>query len=215
MSKKKTENSGGKSKSAEAFTRAVAALKRGEVIVFPTETLYGLGADAFNKTAVERIVSLKGRNPENPIPVIIADREMLNDVVTEVSPVAQKLIERFWPGPLTLVLPAKKNLSEQLLNRDGGIGIRISSHPLAARLARELGHPLTATSANLSAKEPARTVAEAKGYFSDKLEIFLDGGRLEGSKGSTVVEIVENNLRIIREGEVSWQELEKALKGAL
>lgn len=215
MSKKKTENSGGKSKSAEAFTRAVAALKRGAVIVFPTETLYGLGADAFNKTAVERIVSLKGRNPENPIPVIIADREMLNDVVTEVSPVAQKLIERFWPGPLTLVLPAKKNLSEQLLNRDGGIGIRISSHPLAARLARELGHPLTATSANPSGKEPARTVAEAKGYFSDKLEIFLDGGRLEGSKGSTVVEIVENNLRIIREGEVSWQELEKALKGAL
>ena len=211
MSRKKIENSERKGVSAKVFSRAVDALKRGEVIVFPTETFYGLGADAFNETAVEQVVFLKGRKPENPIPVIIAGREMLKDIVTDVPTVARKLMERFWPGPLTLVLPGKKNLPAPLLNRGGGVGVRISSHPLATRLARELGRPLTATSANPSGKEPARAIEEAIGYFAGKLEIFLDGGRLEGRKGSTVVEIVRGKLRIVREGEIALSDLEKTL----
>jgi len=211
VSKKKIENSEERGSSAELFSRAVDALKRGEVIVFPTETFYGLGADVFNESAVERVVSLKGRDPENPISIIATDREMLRDVVTDVPTAARKLIDRFWPGPLTLVLPGKKNLPAPLLNQYGGVGVRISSHPLAASLTRELGHPITATSANPSGKEPARTVAEAKSYFSGRLEVFLDGGRLEGRKGSTVVEIVRGKLRIIRAGEITLADLEKAL----
>ena len=211
MSRKKTENSEEKSSGAELFSRAIVALKRGEVIVFPTETFYGLGADAFNGTAVEQVISLKGRNPEKPIPIIVADREMLKSVVAEIPRIAQRLMDRFWPGPLTLVLPAKKNLPASLLNLDGGVGVRISSHPLATQLARELGRPLTATSANPSGKEPARTIKEAMSYFSGRLEIFLDGGRLKGKKGSTVVEIVHGKLRIVREGEISSQELERAI----
>lgn len=211
MSKQKTENSGARGRRAEAFSRAIDALRRGEVIVFPTETFYGLGADAFDEAAVGQVVSLKGRSPDQTVPIIVADREMLNSVVTHVSPAAQKLIDRFWPGPLTLVLPAKKNLPGPLLNRDGGVGVRISSHPLAARLARELSHPITATSANPSGREPARSVEEAMGYFSEKLEIFLDGGRLEGKKGSTVVEIVQDKLRIVREGEIPSEELKRIL----
>ncbi len=211
MSKKKTESSGKSGRRAEAFSRAIDALRRGEVIVFPTETFYGLGADAFNEAAVERVVSLKGRNPESPIPVIVADEKALEALVTEVPAVARRLVERFWPGPLTLILPAKKNLPAPLLNHSEGIGVRVSSHPLATRLARELGHPITATSANPSGREPARTVEEATGYFSGKLGVFLDGGRLEGKKGSTVVEIVQGKLRIIREGEISLADLEKVL----
>ncbi len=211
MSKKKIENSEDRGRSAEDFSRAIDALRRGKIIVFPTETFYGLGADAFNKAAVERVISLKGRHPENPIPIIVADEKMLKGVVTEIPPVAQRLIERFWPGPLTLVLPAKKNLPAPLLNHSGGVGVRVSSHPLATRLAHELGHPVTATSANPSGRKPARTVAEAMNYFSGRLEIFLDGGRLGGKKGSTVVEIVQGKLRIIREGEISLPDLEKAL----
>lgn len=211
MSKKRIENSGERGKTTEALSRAIEALKRGEVIVFPTETFYGLGADAFDAVAVERVVSVKGRDPENPIPIIIADEKMLREVVAEVPPVAQRLIGQFWPGPLTLILPAKKGLPAPLLNRDGGVGVRISSHPLATQLARGLGHPLTATSANPSGKEPVRTVKEAQTYFSDKLKIFLDGGRLGGKRGSTVMEVSGDGLRIIREGEISSQELGKAL----
>ena len=213
MSRRKIENSKERGRSAEVFYRAIDALKRGEVIVFPTETFYGLGADAFNEAAVQQVVLLKGRNPENPFPIIVADREMLKDVVTDIPPAALRLMDQFWPGPLTVVLPAKKNVARPLLNRVGGVGVRISSHPLAVRLTRELARPLTATSANLSGKEPARTVGEARSYFSGKLKIFLDGGSLGGKRGSTVVEIVQDKLRIIREGEIDSRELGKVLAG--
>jgi len=198
-----------KEKKAESFSAALEALQRGEPIVFPTETFYGLGADALNEDAVERVVSLKGRNPDSPIAVIIADREMLSQIVDGVSPVAQKLINRFWPGPLTLVLPAKEGLPAPLLNREGKIGVRVSSHPLATQLTRELGRPLTATSANPSGKEPARTLQEARTYFSGRVEVFLDGGTLAGKAGSTVAEVIESKLRFIREGEISAEELER------
>lgn len=207
MSRRETRSSRGKDKNAECCFPAAQALKRGEVIVFPTETFYGLGADALNETAVERVFSFKGRNPDNPIAVIVADQEMLAEIVTAIPPLAQRLMDRFWPGPLTLVLPAKKKLPQPLLNRDGSIGVRISSHPLAMQLARELGRPLTATSANLSGMEPARTVQEARVYFSGKVEIFVDGGMLTGKKGSSVVEVFQNELKIIREGEINSEQL--------
>lgn len=213
MSKRKIGSLSEKSAAGEPLSRALEALRRGEVIVFPTETFYGLGVDALDPAAVERVVRLKGRQSESPIAVIVADVAMLNEIVTDIPPVAERLIEVFWPGPLTLVLPARKGLPGALLNRDGGIGVRISSHPLAARLVREFGRPLTATSANPSGKEPARTIQEARSYFSGRLELFLDGGRLEGGKGSTVAGITGGQLKIIREGAIRAEELRTALAG--
>lgn len=209
MSRRKIESSE-RARGAE-LSRALQALKGGGVIVFPTETFYGLGADALNGAAVEEVVSLKGRDPRNPIPVIIANDGMLHRVAAEIPPLAQKLASRFWPGPLTLVLPARKSLPGPLLNSEGGIGVRVSSHPLATRLSRGLGGPITATSANPAGKEPARTLDEARAYFSGRVRVFVDGGRLRGRKGSTVVEIAGDRWRIIREGEISLKELETQL----
>ena len=211
MSKRKTERSEEKDRNADGFSRAVDALRRGDVIVFPTETFYGLAADALNPAAIDKILALKGRNPDNPIPLIVADRTMLEEAVREFPPIAQRLADRFWPGPLTLVLPAKARLAAPLLNRDGGVGVRISSHPLARRLSRELGRPITATSANPSGRAPARTIAEALNYFSEKLTVYLDGGVLAGEKGSTVVEVREGRLRTVREGEIGAAEIEACL----
>jgi len=171
VSKRETESSEEKDRNADVFSQAVEALRRGDVIVFPTETFYGLGADALNPAAIDKILLLKGRNPDSPIPLIVAERAMLEAVVREFSPIAQRLADRFWPGPLTLVLPAKERLPAPLLNRDGGVGVRISSHPLARRLSWELGRPITATSANLSGRAPARTIAEALTYFSGRLTL--------------------------------------------
>ena len=210
MSPKEIRSSRVKDKSAEALSSAVRALKRGEVIVFPTETFYGLGADAFGPGAVERVVSLKGRNADNPIAVIIGDQRMLTEIVTEIPLAAQKLMNHFWPGPLTLVLPARKGLPRPLLSREGKIGVRISSHPVAKQLPQALGRPVTATSANPSGAEPARTIQEARRYFSDKIEIFLDGGRLGGRQGSTVVEVLGDELKMIREGAISLHELQQS-----
>ena len=142
MSKTETANSKAQNKAPENLAVAVEALKRGHVIVFPTETLYGLGADALDEVAVEKVFQLKGRDPRNPIPVLVADREMLHTLIAKVPTVARKLMDRYWPGPLTLVLPGKKNIPKPLCNPAGGVGVRISSQPIAARLIKRLGRPV-------------------------------------------------------------------------
>jgi L-threonylcarbamoyladenylate synthase len=189
------------------LNQAIASLKRGDVIVFPTETVYGLGADALNPAAVEKVFRLKGRNPDTPIPIIVADQAMLKDLLEEIPPMARKLMERFWPGPLTLVLPAVPGTPKQLLNRTGGIGVRISSQPIATQLARELGRPLTATSANPSGRPAAATIEQAQNYFAGEIKIFIDGGKLPSKTGSSVVEVIDGRIKIIREGEISADSL--------
>jgi L-threonylcarbamoyladenylate synthase len=186
---------------------AIASLKRGDVIVFPTETVYGLGADALNGAAVEKVFHLKGRNPDAPIPIIVADQAMLQGLVEKIPPIARKLMEQFWPGPLTLVLPAAPDTPKQLLNRTGGIGVRISSQPMATQLALELGRPLTATSANPSGYQAASTIAQAQNYFAGVIENFLDGGKLPSKTGSSVVDVIDDRIKIIREGEISVEQL--------
>jgi L-threonylcarbamoyladenylate synthase len=194
-------------KSPENLKPAVEALKRGDLIIFPTETLYGLGADAFNTAAVERVFELKGRNRQNPVPVLIADAAMLSVLVDEIPPLAARLMDRFWPGPLTIVLPARKGTPEPLLNRRGAVGVRVSSQPVATALVKALGRPLTATSANPSGEPPARTLEEARRYFAGPVELFVDGGVLASTTGSTVVEVSGTNLKIIRAGEISAAKL--------
>jgi len=211
VSKNETENCRAIDKRADDLSRAVAALKRGEVIVYPTETLYGLGADALNLEAVEKVFQLKGRDPTNPIPVLIAGREMLGALVDEIPALAKTLMARFWPGPLTLVLPARRDVPRPLLNSSGAVGVRISSQPIATELVRALGHPLTATSANPSGLTPARTVQQAKNYFAGEIEVFIDAGELISKSGSTVVGISANGVRIIREGEIGKSELQSAV----
>lgn len=196
---------------ADNLAAAVAALSRGDVIVFPTETLYGLGADALNFTAVEKVFQLKGRDPNNPFPVLVSDRAMLNSLVENISPLAEKLMERFWPGPLTLVMPARADIPRPLVNATGGIGVRISSQPIASEIVRMLGRPLTATSANPSGQPPARTMAQARDYFSGKIKILIDGGEMISKTGSTVAAVAGNKITILRAGEIVKSELEMAL----
>jgi L-threonylcarbamoyladenylate synthase len=193
------------------LTDAVAALRRGDVIVFPTETLYGLGADALNISAVEKVFQLKGRDPNQPFPVLVSDRSMLESLVWQIVPLAEKLMARFWPGPLTLVLPARPNIPKPLVNSAGGVGVRISNQLVAQEILKMLGRPLTATSANPSGQPAAHSVAQARAYFSGKIEIFLDGGELASRTGSTIAEVVGNKIKIIRAGEITKSELEMAL----
>jgi L-threonylcarbamoyladenylate synthase len=196
---------------SDALSGALAALRRGDIIVFPTETLYGLGADALAGAAVEKVFQLKGRDSNNPLPVLIADITMLERLVVTVPRLAKDLMDYFWPGPLTLVLPARNDIPKPLVNATGGIGVRISSQPVATRLVRLLGHPITATSANPSGQEPARTLDEARNYFTRSVEVFVDGGALSSKRGSTVVEATETAVRIIRQGEIAAVELERVL----
>ena len=181
---------------------AVAVLKEGGVIAYPTETFYGLGADAFNKAAVEKVFTIKGRGFDNPVSVIIDDESALNTLVTEIPEKARILMKRFWPGPLTIVFRAAPSVSARLTANTGKIGVRISSHPIAALLARELGAPLTATSANLSGRKEAVSAAGVKESLGDLPDLIIDGGETPGRPGSTILDVTVFPFRILREGAI-------------
>ena len=211
MSKTETASSKAQNEALENLSATIAALKRGHAIVFPTETLYGLGADALNEAAVEEVFQLKGRDRSHPFPVLVADQEMLHTLVAEIPTTAQRLMDRYWPGPLTLVLPGRRNIPKPLCNPLGGVAVRISSQAFATLLVKGLGRPLTATSANPSGKEPARTLQVAKNYFANRVDVFVDGGTLTSKSGSTVVEVKEDSVKVIREGEISAFEILQVL----
>jgi len=194
--------------------RIAANLREGRILAYPTETFYGLGADAGNERAVEKIFSIKGRNFSNPLPIIIGTEDELDGLATDVPEAAQRLIRAFWPGPLTLVFRASPAISPRLTANTGLIGIRISSHPVARSLAQALGGPLTATSANLSGADESTTPQEVYRTLAPLLDGIIDGGRTPGWKGSTVVNMAVHPPRILRIGIISENEIRKALEGS-
>ena len=185
--------------------------KRGGVIAYPTETFYGLCVDPFNEGAVERLFTLKGRTAKNPVSVIIPAVSMLEKVAVEVTPLARTLIKRFWPGPLTVIFKARSNVPPLLLGSTGKIGVRVSSSPVAKRLSETLSSPITATSANPSGSQPPASAEEVLAYFNGSIDVLIDGGRLPGRLGSTVVDATGESLAVVRAGEVPTEEILKAL----
>lgn len=176
--------------------------KGGGMIAYPTETFYGIGVDPFNKSAVNKLFQLKGRSPDKPISILIKDKKMLLEVVEDIPLSAKILIKRFWPGPLTIIFNAKKTIPSVITGNTGKIGVRISSNQITQKLLEEIDSPITTTSANPSGKKSPVTADEVVGYFGDKIDLILDGGLLSGKLGSTIVDTTEEELKVIREGEI-------------
>ncbi|MBI2083519.1 MAG: threonylcarbamoyl-AMP synthase [Deltaproteobacteria bacterium] len=184
----------------DLIRQAVGMIREGAICAYPTETFYGLGVDIGNEMAIKRLFDLKRRDYGNPIAVIVADRDMLVSIVQEVPDHALVLMDLFWPGPLTILFRTNKQVSRQLTTNTGKIGIRISSHPVATALVKGLGRPLSTTSANLSGFPPSTDPKHVRSYFGDKVDLVVDGGELSPSLGSTVVDVTEEKIAIIREG---------------
>lgn len=187
--------------------KAVQFLRAGEVVAYPTETIYGLGADVFNKKAVKKIYDLKARDYGLPISILVADIEMMRSCLDRVPDEAIPLMRRFWPGPLTILFPASKEFPKELITNTGKVGIRISSNPIASAIVREFGRPITTTSANRSGYPPALNVRHVKKYFGDRIPCIVDGGECEPSRGSTVVDVSSETMRIIRDGAVPAEDV--------
>ncbi|MGH7934014.1 MAG: L-threonylcarbamoyladenylate synthase [Candidatus Binataceae bacterium] len=194
-----------------SIAEAVEALRAGEPVVYPTETFYGVGADALSPAALERLFALKRREAGKPVALIAADIEMAFALAREIPDAARRLAEAFWPGPLTLVMPPRAGLPEPLAGPDGGVGVRVSSHPVARELAARLGRPITATSANLSGDPPATTLDETRAAFGDRIRIYLEGGRLGASAPSTVIAFDRGEWRVLRTGAISHAAIAAAL----
>ena len=192
---------------------AIDALRAGELVVYPTETFYGIAADPSSKSALKRLFAIKERDAAKTVAMIAADTRSAFSLAREVSPIARRLAECFWPGPLTLVLPAGAQIASELVGLSGGVGVRVSSHPTARALAASLERPITATSANRAGYSPAKTLADARNVLGTKIKVYLEGGTLGTSALSTVLEVAGNQWRIIREGAVSGQQIAAALAG--
>lgn len=182
------------------LSRAAEILAKGGVIAYPTETFYGLGADATNEQAIKKIYAIKGRNFSSPISIIIDCEENLHALVSEIPSCALELIKSFWPGPLTIVFKASDKVLPILTAGTGKIGIRISSHAGARIIAQKLGHPLTATSANLSGAAECSTAGEVLQQIGNKVEAIVDLGKTAGGKGSTIIDVTSDPPKILREG---------------
>ena len=195
----------------EAVDRASQCMKTGGLVSYPTETFYGLGADATNETAVHRLFSAKGRPADRPVLILIPSKESLDRYVKKIPPVAHKLIEAFWPGALTLVFGAGHEISPLLTAGTGKIGIRLSSHPVATALTRAMGVPVTGTSANISGQPACRNAEKVSIIFGKKVDFILDGGQTEGQAASTLLDVTVNPPRILREGMVPKNQLEKII----
>src|SRR6266705_2680954 len=187
--------------SASSLREASRVVREGGVIAFPTETFYGLGASPFNARVVQRVFDLKGRALKTaPILVLIRSRTELETLVSEITPTAERLIETYWPGPLTLIFRASDSVPSVLTAGTGTIGIRLSAHADVQHLLAAVGGPLTGTSANRSGHPPATTAAEVDRTVGMDVDLILNGGETPGGLPSTVVDTTVTPPRLVREG---------------
>ena len=191
------------------LTKAITALKKGEVIVYPTDTLYGLGADIYNKAAVRKVFEIKKRPMDNPLPVAVSDVDEI-DKIAFLDEKAIRLVERFLPGEMTIVLRKRSIVPDIVTGSLDKIAIRIPDDKIALRLLSEFG-PLTATSANIHGKKTPFVIKDIKMQFKERdVTVYLDAGRLEGQP-STIVDVTDKKIKIIREGALSKKEIMDAV----
>ncbi|MEV0360438.1 L-threonylcarbamoyladenylate synthase [Nocardia sp. NPDC050697] len=195
---------------AAGLTAATSALKSGRLVVMPTDTLYGLAADAFDSSAVAALLAAKRRGRDMPVPVLVGSWNTIDGLVFSVRPQARELIQAFWPGGLSLVVEQAPSLAWDLGDTRGTVMLRMPLHPVALELLREVG-PLAVSSANVSGQPPATTAAQAREQLGELIGVYLDGGPAEHAVASTIVDLTADQPRVLREGAVSVADIAEVL----
>lgn len=186
-------------------------INRGGVIAFRTDTFYGLGVDPFNRSAVQRIKQLKGREDHKPILIVISDEDQTGRFINEPSAAFTHLAKAFWPGPLTLVGKANPNVPEEITAGAKTVGVRLPNDDEVRALVRACAGALTATSANPSQAAPARDAQTVMDYFGEAIDLIIDDGEARTDRPSTVVDVSDAEPKLIREGVISWVEIQNLL----
>jgi L-threonylcarbamoyladenylate synthase len=187
---------------SEVFKEALRILESGGIVAYPTESFYALGVIADDEAAVKRLFELKKRPAEKPLPIIVGDMDILVSIVKKVPEQAEGLMEKFWPGPLTLIFEAIDSIPGLLTGRTGKIAIRVPGKSAALYLAEAIKIPITATSANPSSLPPAEDPDAVMNYFGDKVDLIIDSGKAPGGKPSTIVDVTVSPFKILREGRI-------------
>jgi L-threonylcarbamoyladenylate synthase len=200
-----------KAEAEGTLAEAIAVLKGGGLVAYPSDTVYGLGAAASDERAVARAFAVKGRLSEKALPLLLADVEDMAPLCTEVPPLARLLAERFWPGPLTLVLRRAPGFQSAALGGGDSVALRVPDHSFLRELIRALDEPITGTSANRSGRPSCRTAREVTRQLGNAVDLIIDGGTSRVGQGSTVVDITTEPVRIVRGGAISQAEVEKVV----
>jgi L-threonylcarbamoyladenylate synthase len=189
-------------------------LNAGGVVAFPTDTFYGLGVNPYNRIAVDKIYEIKGRDPEKPLLLLIDSVTKLENLVEEPSAACIKLMQVYWPGPLTLLFKPKPSSIHENITANL-IGIRQPGNTVTRKILSALDHPLTAPSANISGGTPSTTAQQVQDIFGEKVELILDAGDCKGGKPSTIINATDTPARLIRTGEINFNNIQKCLNGCL
>jgi L-threonylcarbamoyladenylate synthase len=196
---------------AAALAAAVDVLRRGGIVAFPTDTLYGLAADPASDAAMERLFEVKGRDRAQAIPLIAADLDQAS-AAGQLGSDERRLAAAFWPGPLSVVVAAHPSLSRLAVADDGSVAIRVPAHPLARELAAAFGACLTATSANISGHSPSASPDDVAASVGDRIDLLLDGGAAPGGAPSTIVSVRSGAATLVRAGVIAWDRVLESLQ---
>jgi L-threonylcarbamoyladenylate synthase len=191
----------------DAIQEAAKWILNGGVVAVPTDTLYGLAADPFSADAIARVVAVKGRPAERALPLIAADAAQVVLHLGALSALAMRLVERFWPGPLTLLVSAPPSLAREVTGGTGKVGIRVPADNVARAICAMAGRPVTATSANLSGEPATASPDEVERTLGDRIDLLIDTGPTRGGAASTIVDVTGAEPVLIRAGAIPWQEL--------
>lgn len=194
----------------DGLAAAASAVRAGRLVVIPTDTVYGIGADAFSSSAVRSLLAAKNRGPDMPVGVLVGSWSTIDGLVLSVPRTARQLIEAFWPGDVSIVLPHAPSLSWDLGQSGGTVMLRMPLHPVAIELLREVG-PMAVSSANVSGRPPASTAEDAKEQLGDSVSVYLDGGPSGDPVPSTIVDLSGDDPVVLREGAVSIAAISEAL----
>jgi L-threonylcarbamoyladenylate synthase len=189
--------------------RTTRMITSGKVVAFPTDTFYGLGADPLNLAAVSEIFRIKGRMADRPLPLLVASLDQAAELAYNPPRTFFKLAEKFWPGPLTIVVDASRLIPLKVTANTGRVGLRWPRSPLAVAIIAAAGRPITGTSANLSQQPPCSSAEQVKKQLGEELPLIVDGGPTKGQAASTVVDLVGERIRILRPGVVAESELKE------
>jgi L-threonylcarbamoyladenylate synthase len=200
----------------DSSTEDVSAIARkvllaGGVIAFPTDTFYGLGVDPFNQEAVNKLFKLKDREKNKPLILLISSEEKLETLVKEITPAHAALMQKFWPGPLTLLFEPSPAIPQNVLAGSNRIGIRQPGNSMTRKLISALGQAITAPSANISGEVPPTTAQQVHKSFGSCLDLIIDGGTCQGGKPSTLVDPVKMPAQLVREGSIPFSQIQLAL----
>ncbi|MBI3212615.1 MAG: threonylcarbamoyl-AMP synthase [Mycobacterium sp.] len=203
-------NCGDETERATGLASAVSAAKGGRLVVMPTDTVYGIGADAFDSAAVAALLAAKGRGRNMPVPVLVGSWTTIDGLVYTVPAAARELIRAFWPGALSLVVRQAPSLQWDLGDAGGTVMLRMPLHPVAIDLLREVG-PMAVSSANISGRPAAVTVEEAREQLGERVEVYLDGGQATEQAASTIIDLTSDTPKILRQGPISAERIAEVL----